>query len=53
MTLGDHGTILQGVSKFGNHQLPPVLACSLGTLGFLLPFDFEEYMDILKKSDRL
>lgn len=49
VTLGGDGTILHGVSNFGNHQVPPVLAFSLGTLGFLLPFDFEEYKDIFKK----
>ncbi|CAL9728295.1 NADH kinase Pos5p, mitochondrial [Monosporozyma unispora] len=49
VTLGGDGTILHGVSNFGNHQVPPVLAFSLGTLGFLLPFDFEEYKDIFKR----
>lgn len=49
VTLGGDGTILHGVSNFGNNQVPPVLAFSLGTLGFLLPFDFEEYKEIFKK----
>lgn len=49
VTLGGDGTILHSVSKFENHQVPPVLAFSLGTLGFLLPFDFEEYKNIFNK----
>ncbi|CAL9736908.1 NADH kinase Pos5p, mitochondrial [Monosporozyma servazzii] len=49
VTLGGDGTILHGVSTFGNDQVPPVLAFSLGTLGFLLPFAFEEYKEIFEK----
>lgn len=43
VTLGGDGTILRGVSLFSNGRVPPVLSFSLGTLGFLLPFDFNHY----------
>ncbi|SMN22557.1 similar to Saccharomyces cerevisiae YPL188W POS5 Mitochondrial NADH kinase, phosphorylates NADH [Maudiozyma saulgeensis] len=49
VTLGGDGTILHGVSMFGNEQVPPVLAFSLGTLGFLLPFDFKEYKEVFER----
>ncbi|QLG75072.1 hypothetical protein HG535_0H03990 [Zygotorulaspora mrakii] len=49
VTLGGDGTILRGVSMFGNRQVPPVLAFSLGTLGFLLPFDFQEHKKVFEK----
>lgn len=48
VTLGGDGTILRAVSMFGNKQVPPVLAFSLGTLGFLLPFDFQEHKQIFE-----
>ena len=40
ITLGGDGTILRAVSTFLNASVPPVLSFALGTLGFLLPFDF-------------
>ncbi|ODQ59577.1 hypothetical protein WICANDRAFT_62165 [Wickerhamomyces anomalus NRRL Y-366-8] len=43
VTLGGDGTILRGVSLFSNGRVPPVLSFSLGTLGFLLPFDFNHH----------
>lgn len=46
VTLGGDGTILRAVSLFSQTQVPPVLAFSLGTLGFLLPFDFTEHKEI-------
>lgn len=49
VTLGGDGTILHGVSTFNSSMVPPVLSFSLGTLGFLLPFEFNEYNDILHK----
>lgn len=48
ITLGGDGTILHGVSMFSNKQVPPVLAFSLGTLGFLLPFEFSEFENVLQ-----
>lgn len=49
VTLGGDGTILRAVSMFTNMQVPPVLAFSLGTLGFLLPFDFKEHQRIFQE----
>ncbi|CCK72894.1 NADH kinase KNAG_0M00410 [Huiozyma naganishii CBS 8797] len=49
VTLGGDGTILHGVSTFGNLQVPPVLSFSLGTLGFLLPFDFKEHREVFRE----
>lgn len=49
VTLGGDGTILHGVSMFGNTQVPPVLAFALGTLGFLLPFDFKEHKKVFQE----
>ncbi|CCH59350.1 hypothetical protein TBLA_0B05170 [Henningerozyma blattae CBS 6284] len=48
VTLGGDGTILHGVSLFSNKQVPPVLAFSLGTLGFLLPFEFQEFENVFE-----
>lgn len=49
VTLGGDGTILRAVSIFGNRQVPPVLAFSLGTLGFLLPFDYQEHRKVFER----
>ncbi|SCU88448.1 LAMI_0D10132g1_1 [Lachancea mirantina] len=49
VTLGGDGTILHAVSMFKNGQVPPVLAFSLGTLGFLLPFDFQDHKQVFEK----
>lgn len=49
VTLGGDGTILHAVSMFNNKQVPPVLAFSLGTLGFLLPFDFQEHVHVFEE----
>lgn len=49
VTLGGDGTILRSVSLFSHTQVPPVLAFSLGTLGFLLPFDFKEHKKIFEQ----
>lgn len=45
VTLGGDGTILRAVSLFSNVAVPPVLSFSLGTLGFLLPFDFQHHKE--------
>lgn len=42
VTLGGDGTILHATSLFASGDVPPVLSFSMGTLGFLLPFDFKE-----------
>lgn len=49
VSLGGDGTILRGVSLFSNTTVPPVLSFSLGTLGFLLPFDFNNYAEAFKQ----
>ncbi|AQZ16559.1 POS5 (YPL188W) [Zygosaccharomyces parabailii] len=49
VTLGGDGTILRAVSIFGNKQVPPVLAFSLGTLGFLLPFDYHDHKKVFEQ----
>ncbi|EGV59980.1 ATP-NAD kinase [Yamadazyma tenuis ATCC 10573] len=43
MTIGGDGTILRAVSQFSNFNVPPILSFSMGTLGFLLPFDVGSY----------
>ncbi|KAH3672695.1 hypothetical protein WICMUC_004101 [Wickerhamomyces mucosus] len=48
VTLGGDGTILRAVSLFSNVNVPPVLSFSLGTLGFLLPFDFNHHEHAFK-----
>ncbi|KAK6460414.1 ATP-NAD kinase-like domain-containing protein [Scheffersomyces coipomensis] len=48
ITLGGDGTILRAVSAFSNVNVPPVLSFSLGTLGFLLPFDFKSFESTFK-----
>ncbi|CUS23214.1 LAQU0S08e04654g1_1 [Lachancea quebecensis] len=49
VTLGGDGTILRAVSLFASMQVPPVLAFSLGTLGFLLPFNFKEHKKVFEE----
>lgn len=56
VSLGGDGTILKAVSLFSNVQVPPVLAFSLGTLGFLVPFNFKYYreaFDSIMKSQAM
>lgn len=48
VTLGGDGTILRAVSTFLNACVPPVLSFALGTLGFLLPFDFSKFATTFK-----
>ncbi|ODV79361.1 ATP-NAD kinase [Suhomyces tanzawaensis NRRL Y-17324] len=43
VTMGGDGTILRAVSAFSSVGVPPVLSFSMGTLGFLLPFDFSTF----------
>lgn len=49
VSLGGDGTILRGVSLFSNTRVPPVLSFSMGTLGFLLPFDFNSHRDVFNQ----
>lgn len=48
VTLGGDGTILRAVSSFSKEKVPPLLSFALGTLGFLLPFDFKTYKETFK-----
>ncbi|ODQ78624.1 hypothetical protein BABINDRAFT_38611 [Babjeviella inositovora NRRL Y-12698] len=41
VSLGGDGTVLRGVSLFSNQIVPPVLPFSMGSLGFLLPFNIK------------
>lgn len=44
VTFGGDGTILHAATRFMNEKsiMPPILSISMGTLGFLLPFAFNE-----------
>lgn len=48
VTLGGDGTTLRAVSAFLNSRVPPVLSFALGTLGFLLPFDFAHHKRVFQ-----
>lgn len=45
VSLGGDGTTLRAVLAFLNGSVPPVLCYAMGTLGFLLPFDFSTFRD--------
>lgn len=47
ISIGGDGTILHAVSRFLSY-VPPVLSFSMGTLGFLLPFDFSGFKSVLQ-----
>ena len=46
-SLGGDGTTLHVSSLFPHGATPPVLSFSLGTLGFLMPFNFNAYQEVL------
>ncbi|CAM0142433.1 unnamed protein product [Umbelopsis sp. WA50703] len=48
ITLGGDGTMLH-VSSLFPKAAPPVLSFSLGTLGFLMPFDVQNFQSVLTK----
>lgn len=48
VSLGGDGTTLRAVSAFLNGVVPPVLCFAMGTLGFLLPFDFSTFRETLQ-----
>ncbi|KAJ2959361.1 hypothetical protein NQZ79_g5172 [Umbelopsis isabellina] len=48
ITLGGDGTMLH-VSSLFPKAAPPVLSFSLGTLGFLMPFDVQNFRSVLAK----
>ncbi|KAL9937555.1 hypothetical protein V8E36_003964 [Tilletia maclaganii] len=43
LTLGGDGSILHVSSLFDRSAVPPVLSFSMGTLGFLLPYDISSF----------
>lgn len=49
VTLGGDGTILRAVSAFLDCKVPPVLSFAMGTLGFLLPFDFRTVTETFRQ----
>lgn len=49
ITLGGDGTVLY-TSWLFQHIVPPVLSFSLGSLGFLTKFDFNDYQNILSSA---
>ena len=48
MCLGGDGTLLYASSIF-QESCPPILSFSLGSLGFLTPFDFQYHDNILNE----
>lgn len=49
VTLGGDGTILHASSLFKTGPIPPVLSFSMGTLGFLLPFDIDTFPEAIEE----
>jgi len=47
VTVGGDGSILHVSSLFDQHPVPPVLSFSMGTLGFLLPYDISSFKDAI------
>lgn len=48
ITLGGDGSILHVSNLFDHDAVPPVLSFSMGTLGFLLPYDIISYKEAIK-----
>ncbi|GAM26457.1 hypothetical protein SAMD00019534_096310, partial [Acytostelium subglobosum LB1] len=46
ITLGGDGTLLH-VSSLFREDVPPIISFHLGTLGFLMPFNVEDYQDAI------
>ena len=49
ITLGGDGTVLLASWLFQS-SVPPVIPFSLGSLGFLTPFRFEDYESIMRSA---
>ena len=50
ITLGGDGTVLHLASLFTEDvPLPPVVSFAMGTLGFLTPFDVDDFVSILNR----
>ncbi|KAI0343395.1 ATP-NAD kinase [Trametopsis cervina] len=50
VTLGGDGTILHASSLFKTGEVPPVLSFSMGTLGFLLPFHIDDFVQAIESA---
>ncbi|PWY98132.1 ATP-NAD kinase [Testicularia cyperi] len=48
ITLGGDGSILHVSSLFDRDAVPPVLSFSMGTLGFLLPYDISSFKEAIR-----
>ncbi|KAL5039255.1 hypothetical protein BDV3_002631 [Batrachochytrium dendrobatidis] len=48
VTLGGDGTLLHASSLFP-YRVPPIISFSLGSVGFLLPFEFSDYQIALSR----
>ncbi|KAN0062583.1 NADH kinase pos5 [Thecaphora frezii] len=49
ITLGGDGSILHVSSLFDRDAVPPVLSFSMGTLGFLLPYDISSFREAFRE----
>lgn len=49
VTLGGDGSILHVSSLFDRDAVPPVLSFSMGTLGFLLPYDISSFPEAFRE----
>lgn len=49
LTLGGDGTVLHASTLFQN-AVPPILSFSLGSLGFLTCFEYENFRDVLRNA---
>ncbi|KAI3617626.1 hypothetical protein CBS9595_003535 [Malassezia furfur] len=47
VTLGGDGSILHASSLFDQSAVPPILSFSMGTLGFLLPYDIQSFPETI------
>ena len=47
VTLGGDGTVLWASKQFSGNYFPPLIAFSLGSLGFLANFEFKEHPKVL------
>lgn len=50
LTLGGDGTVLHVSQLFSSGECPPVLCFSMGSLGFLLPFHIDSFVDVLRET---
>ena len=48
ITMGGDGTICWAAKQFSGDYIPPMIAFSQGSLGFMTNFEFSEYKDIVQ-----